>query len=277
MANSNVVVDVKNLVFSYDDVTNAIDDVSFQINENEYVCIIGHNGSGKSTISKILVGLLKPKSGSIKIYDEEISFQNLDTIRKKIGIIFQNPDNQFIGLNGRIDIAFGLENRKINEKYMDDIIDYSSNITDVASLLDKDSDLLSGGQKQKIAITSTLAMNPNIVIFDESTSMLDPLGKNNLKAIMLMLKNKAKKTVISITHDMNEVINADKVIVFKNGKIIKVDTPKEVFSDDNFLKTTALDLPFISKLSFELKKLKVIDELEVDKKSLINKLCQKKK
>lgn len=271
------VFEIENVTFSYDLVNNVLDNISFEIYENEYVCIIGHNGSGKSTISKILVGLLKPSSGNIKIYGETISYLNFQKLRNNVGIIFQNPDSQFIGLSARDDIAFGLENRKVKPDLMDDIIEKSSAIVDVQDLLDKDSLSLSGGQKQRVAIASVLATNPKIIIFDESTSMLDPKGKTELKKVMVDLKNNSKKTVISITHDMDEVLNADRVIVLKKGKIIKSGKPKEIFTDKKFLDNSSLDFPFILKLSKELKEKGVNLNLTIIKEELLDSLCKIKK
>ncbi|BAC44763.1 energy-coupling factor transporter ATPase [Malacoplasma penetrans] len=268
--------EIQNVSFSYDLVNNVLNDVSFDIYENEYVCIIGHNGSGKSTISKVLVGLLKPHQGNLKIFGETISYLNFFHLRTNVGIIFQNPDSQFIGLSAKDDIAFGLENRKINPSVMDDIIESASEVVDIKELLDKDSSSLSGGQKQRVAIASVLATNPRIIIFDESTSMLDPRGKMELKKIMLDLKNKANKTVISITHDMDEVLNADRVIVFKKGQIIRTGKPSEIFTDEEFLASSALDFPFILKLSKELKSKNVNVNFTINKEQLLDQICKKK-
>lgn len=270
------VIELENVVFSYDLKNNVLNNVNFEIYENEYVCIIGHNGSGKSTVSKILVGLLKPQQGHVKIMGETISYLNFQHLRNNVGIIFQNPDSQFIGLTARDDIAFGLENKKVDPEMMDEIIDNAASIVDVKDLLLKDSTSLSGGQKQRVAIASVLAMNPNIVIFDESTSMLDPRGKNELKNIMLDLKNNAKKTVISITHDMDEVLRADRVIVFKKGQIIRTGKPSEIFTDEEFLSSSALDFPFILKLAKELKDNEVKVNLCIDKNELIDQLIRLK-
>ena len=270
------VFEVKDVVFSYDLVNNVLNGINFDIFENEYVCIIGHNGSGKSTISKVLVGLLKPSSGKILVYGEEISSTNFFHLRNNVGIIFQNPDSQFIGLSARDDIAFGLENRRIKPSLMDEVIEEASDIVDIKHLLEKDSLSLSGGQKQRVAIASVLAINPKVIIFDESTSMLDPRGKMELKKIMIDLKNKANKTVISITHDMDEVLNADRVIVFKAGKIIRTGKPSEIFTDEEFLASSALDFPFILKLSKELKEKGLKIDYTIDKYKLVDDLCKMK-
>lgn len=268
----NKVVEIENITFGYDETRDVLKDINFEIYENEYVCIIGHNGSGKSTISKVLVGLLKPQKGHLKIYGEKISYLNFHHLRDNVGIIFQNPDSQFIGLTARDDIAFGLENKKINPDKMDEIIENAASIAGVSEFLSKDSISLSGGQKQRVAIASVLAMNPKIIIFDESTSMLDPKGKKELKKIMIELKEKAKKTIISITHDMDEVLNADRVIVFKAGQILKIGKPTEIFSNESFLEQSALDFPFVLKLSKTLKDLGLKVDLTIEKENLINQI-----
>lgn len=269
---NNKALEVCDVSFSYDQENLILKNINFSVYENEYVCIIGHNGSGKSTVSKVLTGLLKPQKGCLKIFDEEINYLNVQYLRNNVGIIFQNPDSQFIGLTARDDIAFGLENKKVKPSEMNKIIENAASIVDVSNLLEKDSTSLSGGQKQKVAIASVLAINPKIIIFDESTSMLDPKGKKELKEIIVDLKNKAKKTIVSITHDMDEVLNADRVIVFKNGEVIKQGIPEEIFSDKDFLEQSALDFPFILKLSQTLKSLNIDIDLTIDKQKLINKL-----
>lgn len=274
---NNVAIKVNSISFSYEENIRVLDDVTFEINDNEYVCIIGHNGSGKSTISKILMGLLKPESGSMEIYGCQINHLNLMYLRQNIGIIFQNPDSQFIGLTPEDDIAFGLENKKINREEMQDIIKNVSNIIDIKDFLNVEANMLSGGQKQKVAIASILAMNPRIIIFDESTSMLDPKSKLELKKIFLDLKNKSKKTIISITHDMDEVLLCDKVIIFQNGKLVKIGSPSEVFTDLEFLKNISLDFPFILKLSWLLRMNNKKINLSLHSKNLIGQLCKKKK
>ncbi len=249
---NNKAIEFSHITFGYTpDIIN-LDDVSFTIYENEYVCIIGHNGSGKSTLSKVLTGLLKPQNGKIKLFDQEITQTNLKHLRDNVGIVFQNPDNQFIGLTPEDDIAFGLENRKVSPSKMKPIIKEVAKAVNITNLLKLDAQKLSGGQKQRVAIASVLAINPKIIIFDESTSMLDPKGKADLKELMLILKNKYHKTIVSITHDMEEVVNADKVIILKAGKLQRIGTPSEVFENEKFLKEIQLDIPFNLDLSKQL-------------------------
>jgi energy-coupling factor transport system ATP-binding protein len=236
-------------MFSYKKNNPIIKNVSFDIFDNEYVCIIGHNGSGKSTISKLIVNINKPASGKIKIYDHVIDNFNMTFLRNTVGIIFQNPDNQFIGLTAEDDIAFGLENRLVDSTQIAKIVSSVAKIVKIEDILEKDASSLSGGQKQKVAIASTLAVNPKVIIFDESTSMLDPKAKIQIKELMLELKTKYKKTIISITHDMDEVINADRVLIMKGGEIIENSTPASIFEDANKLKNIKLDVPLILQAS----------------------------
>ncbi len=248
------IIELCNVNFSYTPEVKILKDVNFEIFENEYVCIIGHNGSGKSTISKVLSGLLKPQIGCVKLFGKEIDYTNVRELHSSIGVVFQNPDNQFVGLTVEDDIAFGLENRKFPSELMSNVIKTSAKSLGIDHLLEKNSTDLSGGQKQKVAIAGILAINPKIIIFDESTSMLDPSSKNEIKQLMLDLKNEIKKTVISITHDMEEVINADKVIFLDKGKISFIGKPKDLFLKNDNLINLHLDYPFILKLSYQLKK-----------------------
>ena len=191
-------IEVKNLDFSYNETKKVIKNISFDIKKGDYVTIIGHNGSGKSTLARLLIGLLEAKSGSIKIDGLELNEENVYKIREKIGIVFQNPDNQFIGSTVRDDIAFGLENHMIPQGDMDDIINKYAKEVGLEEFLDKEPTALSGGQKQRVAIAGVLAMNPDIIIFDEATSMLDPRGKKDIKDIMRKLHGDG-----SFTRDKN--------------------------------------------------------------------------
>lgn len=274
---NNKVVEFENVYFEYSENKPILKNVSFEIYENEYVCILGHNGSGKSTISKVLVGLLKPRKGQVKLFGTPVSAQNLKDLRNNIGIVFQNPDNQFVGLLVKDDIAFGLENRKVPPKIINEIIDITAKSIGIEHLLDKSPEDLSGGQKQKVAIASVLAFNPQITIFDESTSMLDPKSKRELKELMFDLKQKAKKTIISITHDMEEVLQADRVIVLEKGEIILNGSPNEIFLSNQDLAKHKLDFPFIYQLSRSLNQNNKDISLTLNKDNLLNQLCNIKK
>lgn len=225
------IIEVKNLCFSYDEKV-FIENMSFNIKRNSYTCIIGPNGSGKTTLSKLIGGLLDKKSGEIFVDGILFEDSNSGVIRNKIGIIFQNPDNQYIGTTLKDDIIFGLENRNVDPEKMDDIIEDVSKLCGVYELLEKEPYAMSGGQKQKGAIAGVLALSPEILILDEATSMLDPVAKEEFKNNILRLKKERNLTIISITHDKNETLNADRVIVLDKGNIVFTGTNKELYDID---------------------------------------------
>ena len=274
--NKEVAIRFSNVVFGYSQkqLVPTIKNISFDIYDGEYICVVGSNGSGKSTISKILVGLLKPWSGSVFVYGTLISNFTLKKLRDNVGVIFQNPDNQFIGLTAEDDIAFGLENRLVNSTRMWPIIKQVAGIVNIEQLLHLNANQLSGGQKQRVAIASVLAMDPKIIIFDESTSMLDPTSKKDLKELMIILKEKYHKTIISITHDMEEIIHADRVLVIKNGSLQEFDEPKVVFENENFLKNNCLDFPFTLNLSRLIKNENPKFPLTLDKDKLATEVAK---
>ena len=247
-------IEVRDLVYSYDNENNALNGVSFDIKAGDYVTIIGHNGSGKSTLAKLMAGLLEAKSGTITVDGFLLNEENLYKIREKMGIVFQNPDNQFIGSTVKDDIAFGLENHQVPSEDMEDIIVEYATKVGLAKYLEKEPTALSGGQKQRVAIAGVLAMHPKILIFDEATSMLDPKGKESIKKLINEIHKDADFTIISITHDIEEVLHADDCIVLNNGKLYKHDKPEEVFADGEKLKKINLDVPFSLKFHDELKK-----------------------
>lgn len=249
------IIEVKNLKFTYDKKHFAVNDVSLSINRGEFVCILGHNGSGKSTLAKLIVGLLRPNSGEIFIDNELLDIKSVDNLRKKLGIVFQNPDNQFVGVTVRDDIAFGLENHQFPRE---EIIARTKKYARKASMehhLDSNPENLSGGEKQRVAIAGILAMNPEVIIFDEATSMLDPRGVRDVVEIINQLKG--EKTLITITHNLLEALYADRVVVMNDGQIILTGTPAEVFSQHEILKNSDLDI---------LNTMKILELLKNDKK-----------
>lgn len=262
-------VEVRNLSFSYDPQvkTRTIDRVSFSIPSGSYTTVIGHNGSGKSTIAKLLLGLLEKAEGEIYIDGLELNLENLREIRGKIGIVFQNPDNQFIGSTVRDDIAFGLENHCVPQREMDGIIEKFAARVNMSEFLNSEPTKLSGGQKQRVAIAAVLAMRHDIIVFDEATSMLDPTGKREINNLIKELHKDKKLTVISITHDIEEVAQSDNVIVVNKGKIALVGTPKEVFRNEKLMESMQLDIPFVYKVRNALKKkgIRVSDELDMER------------
>ena len=268
------IIDVDKLTFSYDEKTDAVHEVSFSIEKGQYCTIVGHNGSGKSTVAKLLTGLLEKKSGSIVIDGLELNIENLRKIRNKIGIVFQNPDNQFIGSTVRDDIAFGLENHCVEQVEMDPIIEEFSNRVGMHDYLNSEPTRLSGGQKQRVAIAGVLAMHPDIIIFDEATSMLDPQGKDEIKKVIMDLHKERNLTILSITHDIDEVTTSDYVHVKDEGQNIMKGTPEEVFKKEDKLKETQFDLPYSMKLAKELDKLGVHIKDRMTMEGMVDELCQ---
>lgn len=241
-------IEVKDLTYSYNDTKLAVDNVSFSIEKGSYTTIIGHNGSGKSTIAKLISGLLPIKKGEVKINDIIVNEENMPSIRKQLGIVFQNPDNQFIGSTVKDDIAFGLENRLVESKDMEAIIDEYAAKVGLTDFLDSEPQNLSGGQKQRVAIAGVMAMHPDIIIFDEATSMLDPKGKKEIKKLMSDLAQDDRFTIISITHDIEEVLQSDDCIVLNQGKVFMHDKPEKVFAKADELRKINLDIPFIEQV-----------------------------
>lgn len=268
------IIEVKNLSFAYDESAKTIDEVSFSIEEGTYTTIIGHNGSGKSTIAKLIAGLLEKASGSIMVDGMELNVENLNKIRSDIGIVFQNPDNQFIGSTVRDDIAFGLENHCVPQENMDHIIEENAALVGMTKYLNQEPTRLSGGQKQRVAIAGVLAMKPKILIFDEATSMLDPQGKDEIKRVITELHGESKLTILSITHDIDEVAKSDYVIAMDGGHVAITGTPKEVFKDPEKLKKMKLDVPFSLKLSEELQTCGLHVSSHITQEGLVEELCQ---
>ena len=270
------IIEVKDLCFNYEENVTTIDNISFSVEEGSYTTIIGHNGIGKSTVAKLLAGLLEKKSGSIKIDGIELNIENLGKIRNRLGIVFQNPDNQFIGSTVRDDIAFGLENHKVPQADMDAIIEKNAKRVNMTKYLDHEPTHLSGGQKQRVAIAGILAMKPKVLIFDEATSMLDPQGKAEIKRVIKEIHKERGLTILSITHDIDEVAHSDDVVVMNEGKIAMQGTPEEIFSDIDRITNMHLDVPFSLKLSKELKKNGVNVDNHILEEVLVEDLCKLK-
>lgn len=239
---------VNDLDYSYSQQDHALKGISFEVKDQEWLSILGHNGSGKSTISKLLVGILVPQKGSIYYDDIELTEKTVDKIRNRVGIVFQNPDNQFVGVNVKYDIAFGLENRCVPRSEMQKlIVEYATKVGMQDYLL-REPQTLSGGQKQRVAIAGILALNTDVIILDEATSMLDPQGTREIIALIKELKEKYHKTIITITHDLDLARLSDRIIVMKEGNIIADDVPGKIFEQSDLLKSSKLDMPFNLKL-----------------------------
>lgn len=274
-------VRLEHLSYSYknDDNINeedlTINDVNFDIYEGEYVALIGHNGSGKSTLAKLIIGLYVQLKGQIYIFDQEMNDDNVYELRRNLGIIFQNPDNQFIGSTVRDDIAFGLENDCIDTDTMKVLVDEFAEKVGMKEYLDKEPSNLSGGQKQRVAIAGALARKPKILIMDEATAMLDPKGRRDIRNLIKKMKDENPGlTIISITHDIDEAYQADKVIVLNKGKVFLLGTPEEVFEQSDKLLSIKLDIPFFHKLNKELKKEGINIDGVGTLEGLVQKLCR---
>ncbi|MBU4690809.1 energy-coupling factor transporter ATPase [Mycoplasma zalophi] len=264
-------IKIKDLYYKYPESQSfALQGVNLEIQTGHYVAILGHNGSGKSTLSKLISAIYKATEGEIWIDDIIYSKENLKKIRQKIGIIFQNPDNQFVGATVEDDIAFGLENKHVPREQMKELIHKYAKLVSMDDSLDREPSNLSGGQKQRVAIASTLALDPDIIIFDEVTSMLDPKGKEDILEIIHNLHRNTNKILISITHDMDEAVLADELLVFSGGKLVASGSPKEILKNKEIVELAKIDSPFIYKLS------EMIDGIEptYDEKVLIEEICK---
>ncbi|MCC9820431.1 energy-coupling factor ABC transporter ATP-binding protein [Streptococcus agalactiae] len=241
---------VNNLFFKYDSNQThyQLENVSFHVKQGEWLSIIGHNGSGKSTTVRLIDGLLEAESGQIIIDGQELTEDNVWELRHKIGMVFQNPDNQFVGATVEDDVAFGLENKGIPLKDMKERVGQALDLVGMSEFKMREPARLSGGQKQRVAIAGAVAMRPQVIILDEATSMLDPEGRLELIRTIRAIRQKYNLTVISITHDLDEVALSDRVIVMKNGKVESTSTPKALFGRGNRLISLGLDVPFTSRL-----------------------------
>ena len=268
MANA---VDINNLSFEYEEGTKTIDHISFSVPKGSYTVVLGHNGSGKSTIAKLIIGLLELKTGDITVDGIHLDEEHLYDVREKVGIVFQNPDNQFIGSTVRDDIAFGLENLCVP---MEDIIQTYAKKVNMTEFLDHEPTKLSGGQKQRVAIAGILAMHPSIIILDEATSMLDPRGKIEINNLVHELNKTQNMTILSITHDIEEAALSDHVVLLDNGHIIDEGTPEKVLTQKEELERIGLDVPFAYKISKKLHDSGYPIKPIINKEKLVKELCQ---
>jgi energy-coupling factor transport system ATP-binding protein len=246
----NSIVSLKDVSFQYDTQERyALNHVSFDIYEGEWLAIVGHNGSGKSTMAKLLNGLQFPQAGHISVCGIKLDEESIWDIRKKLGMVFQNPDNQFVGTTVQDDVAFGLENNGIPRDVMIQRVEDSLKRVKMEKFLHQEPHHLSGGQKQRVAIAGVLALRPSIIILDEATSMLDPRGREEVLETVRLLKEEKSLTVISITHDLEEAAKADRIIVMNKGQVFREGTPEEIFSMDEQLVQLGLDIPFSVKMT----------------------------
>lgn len=246
-------VRLEHVFYKYEDTEKyAVKDVSISAQKGEWVALVGHNGSGKSTIAKLLNGLLFPEDGLIKIGHFVLSEKNIWDIRRQVGMVFQNPDNQFVGATVQDDVAFGLENHGVPHDTMVERVDSALNEVGMQSYALHEPARLSGGQKQRVAIAGVLALQPDVIILDEATSMLDPRGRAEVMETIRIMREQEDITVISITHDLDEVLFADRVIVMNNGEVHSEGTPQEIFEQADAMREIGLGVPFIIELQEKL-------------------------
>ena len=247
------IIDVKNLSFRYKESQEYYDvkDITFHVKRGEWLSIVGHNGSGKSTTVRLIDGLLEAESGEIVIDGQRLTEENVWNIRRQIGMVFQNPDNQFVGATVEDDVAFGLENQGLSRQEMKKRVEEALDLIGMLNFKKREPARLSGGQKQRVAIAGVVALRPAILILDEATSMLDPEGRRELIDTVKGIRKDYDMTVISITHDLEEVAMSDRVLIMKKGSIESTSSPRELFSR-NDLDQIGLDDPFANQLKHSL-------------------------
>ena len=247
--NMKNIIEVQHLKYKYDNHVDSyiLKDVTFHVKQGEWLSIVGHNGSGKSTTIRLIDGLLEAESGEIIIDGDKLTLENVWEKRRHIGMVFQNPDNQFVGATVEDDVAFGLENQGMGYQTMFDRVQEALDIVGMQDFKEREPARLSGGQKQRVAIAGVVALRPDIIILDEATSMLDPEGRLELIQTVKKIKDRHGMTVISITHDLDEVALSDRVLVMKEGQVESTSTPSELFSRVD-LEDLGLDEPFTNQV-----------------------------
>lgn len=252
--NMENIIEVRNLKYKYDSESEnyTLNDVSFQVKKGEWLSIVGHNGSGKSTTVRLIDGLLEAESGDIIISGDKLTVENVWEKRRQIGMVFQNPDNQFVGATVEDDVAFGLENQGLDYDLMVERVQQALELVGMQDFKEREPARLSGGQKQRVAVAGVVALRPDIIILDEATSMLDPEGRLDLIQTVKKIKDKNQLTVISITHDLDEIALSDRVLVMKEGQVESTATPRELFSRED-LEELGLDQPFVNQVKAALR------------------------
>lgn len=249
------IVETKDLTYRYTkDGKSALDNINLSISAGQWTAIIGHNGSGKSTLARLIDGLIVPTSGSLMVAGMPMDEKHVVAIRHRIGYVFQNPDNQFIGTTVGEDVAFGLENHQVPRQEMQTIVENSLDMVGMSRMINEQPASLSGGQKQRVAIAGVLAMQPDILILDEATSMLDPAGREQIDRLLLKLQRERQITIISITHDALETLAADSVIIINDGRVVKQGRTEQVLSDVRGLQQLGIQAPFTGRLRLALEK-----------------------
>ena len=247
---NQTIIELEDIHYRYheDDAREALAGVSLEIRRGEWLAIIGHNGSGKSTLAKVMNGLIEANTGSVVVNGKTLTAETVFDARRTVGMVFQNPDNQFVGTTVEDDIAFGLENIGLPREEMLERVTKVLDMVKMSEFRTKEPARLSGGQKQRVAIAGVTALEPEVIILDEATSMLDPKGRLEVISTIQKLHKEKKITVISITHDLDEAAQADRVILMEQGQIQQIGTPKEIFKLGSKLVEKGLDVPFAEKL-----------------------------
>ncbi len=254
-------IKLDNVTFEYEEGIFAVNGISLEINQGEYIAVVGRNGSGKSTVAKLINGLISPKSGSVTVFGMDTKEKkDIFEIRKRVGMVFQNPDNQMVATIVEDDIAFGPENIGVQREEIARRIDFALKATNTEEFRHRPASQLSGGQKQRVAIAGVLAIKPQILILDEATSMLDPKGRAEVNEVIRRLNKEEGITVITVTHYMEEAFEADKIIVMKGGDVAFAGTPEEVFSCEKELEECGLALPRATYIGNRLKEKNIIDK-----------------
>ena len=248
------IVQLNNISFSYSEeyLRPALNNVSLSINRGEWIAVIGPNGSGKSTLAKTINGLIEADAGEVIIGGTKLTEESVWDVRRKVGMVFQNPDNQFVGSTVQDDVAFGLENIGVPREEMLERVAKAVKVVNMADFMDKEPARLSGGQKQRVAIAGIIALAPDIIILDEATTMLDPKGRREVIETIQQLKKEQNLTVISITHDIDEAAKANRIFVMQAGELKRIGTPEEIFAVGADIIDMGLDIPFPEKLKYQL-------------------------
>ena len=254
---------------------NGVKGVSLSIYEGEFLAIVGHNGSGKSTLAKLLNGLLAPQQGKVEAFGYDTSGKDVYEVLRRVGMVFQNPDNQMVASIVEDDVAFGPENLGVPQPEIVERVKWALSAVKMSDYADKTPTRMSGGQKQRVAIAGVLALKPRVIVLDESTAMLDPQGRKEVIDTVMRLNKEENMTIVLITHFMDEVIMADRVIAMDGGRIVMSGTPKEIFSQEDRIKEIGLDLPVISTLAHALNKRGFALDTDIfDVEELGEEICQ---
>jgi energy-coupling factor transport system ATP-binding protein len=271
-----MIIETQNVKYNYtasEDINLALSDINIQIKKGEFVCIIGHNGSGKSTLAKLFNAFFLPTSGDVTVNEMNTKDeQHLFDIRKTCGMVFQNPDNQLVASLVEDDVAFGPENIGLPPEEIRKRVDFALDAVNMREFLSSTPNMLSGGQKQRVAIAGVLALKPDIIVFDEPTAMLDPAGRREVMNTIRSLNKNEGKTIILITHHMEEAAEADRVIVLSNGEVFLDGTPENVFSQTEKLKACKL-LPPVAAQVYDRLKNYGLGDAPLNIYELADKLC----